>query len=104
MTLAIVTRRKIVAATIKAASGRFITVDFIKKDGTFRTMNIQPETVKTHLAVNPSISGRKAAESRRKRHPNLLPVWDLSSKHIKSVNIDTVVSVRIDGTCIDFGL
>ena len=104
MTLAMSTRRKVVAATIKAAAGRFITVDFVKKDGSFRSMNIQPETVKTHLAVNPSSRGRKAAETRRLRHPNLLPVWDVSSKHIKSINMDTVISVRIDGTCIDFGL
>lgn len=79
------------------AKGRFISITFRKKDGTIRTLTCQPSAVKTHLSPSPSPSHVKAAETRKKNHPNLLPVYDVHSRSIKSINLDTILSVKIDG-------
>ena len=42
-------------------------------------------------------SARKAAETRRERHPHLLPVWDADKRAIRSVNLSTVTRITVDG-------
>ncbi len=96
-------RRAAVIATLKAAEGRFVGVTFVKADGTTRLLNVQPEAVKTHLAKHPSKAGLRAAATRAANHPNLLPVYDVQDRAIKSINLDTVKSISIDGETIRFG-
>lgn len=75
-------------------------MSFIKKDGTDRTLNIQPNAVWTHLAQNPSPSALRASRTRQRRHKHLLPVYDVAARRIKSINLDTVTSVRVDGSLL----
>ena len=90
-------RKSVVKAMLDTSRSRFMSIDFIKKDGTRRKMVINPRAVATHLAANPSPAGRQAAETRRKNHPNLIPVYEVG-KGIKSINTDTVLAVRMGGS------
>ncbi len=99
----ILTRRKVAKALLDTTSGRFISITFIKKDGSERKLTISPSAVKTHLAENPSDSAKQATETRRKNHPNLYPVYDVHAKQIKSVNLDTITKIVIDGTTYSVG-
>jgi hypothetical protein len=95
------TRRTVARSIIDAAGSRFVTVDFVKKDGTHRTMNIQPEALKTHLAENPDPVRVQAARTRAQNHPNLMPVWDVQARAVRSINLDTVLAIKVDGTRYD---
>lgn len=86
------------SALIASAKGRFCSVTFIKKDGSVRVMNIQPATIKSHLVgEDASESAKKATATRKERHPHLLPVWDNAKQAIRSVNLDTVTEIKVDG-------
>ena len=83
---------------IASAKGRFCAVTFIKKDGSERVMNIQPAALPKHVkGDDASEAGRKAAATRKERHPHLLPVWDVAAQGVRSVNLDTVKTIAIDG-------
>lgn len=90
-------------ALIAAAQGRFCVVTFIKADGSRRVMRVQPAALKFHTKGDAaSEAGRKAAETRAQRHPNLLPVWDAEAKAPRSVNLSTVLSIKVDGATHSF--
>ena len=92
-----INRRDLGIYLLNAAKGRFCSVTFTKKDGTLRTLTVQPRAVKTHLAENPSPAHKAAAEALRRNHPELLPVWDVHARAIKSVNLDTIKRIRVNG-------
>ena len=90
-------------ALIASAQGRFCVVTFIKADGTRRVMRVQPAALKFHVKGEAaSEAGRKAAETRAQRHPNLLPVWDAEAKAPRSVNLATVLTIKVDGATHTF--
>ena len=93
----ILARRNIAKTLLGATAGRFISVTFIKKDGSERTLSIQPHAVKTHLAENPSESAKKATETRKANNPHLFPVYDVQAKCIKSINLDTITRIKMEG-------
>lgn len=83
---------------IKSAAGRFASVTFIKKDGSERTMRVQPAALKYHVkgdAAHPST--RQAAATRKMRHPHLMAVWDVEAKAPRSVNLATIKAITLDG-------
>lgn len=83
---------------IASAKGRICAVTFTKKDGSQRVMKIQPATLKFHLKGDDATdAGRKAAETRAVRHPNLLPVWDAENKAPRSVNLATITRIAVGG-------
>lgn len=84
---AIATRRAIVRATLTAAEGRFIGLSFIKQNGKRDSMNIHP--------------GATAKLKANHSKPNLIPVYEMN-RGIRTVNLDTVLSVRIDGQELRF--
>ena len=87
-------KRKLIAS----AEGRFCTVTFTKKDGTERRMRVQPAALKLHLKGDAATAaGRKGAETRAARHPNLLPVWDAEKQATRSINLATVSRIAVDG-------
>ena len=60
---------------IASAKGRFCAVTFTKKDGTERTMRVQPAALKFHVAGNAAGDvAQRAVATRAARHPHLLPV------------------------------
>lgn len=90
-------------ALIASAGGRFCAVTFTKKDGTQRTMQIQPATLQHHVKGDAATNAaRKAVATRKERHPHLLPVWDAKAKAPRSVNLATVIAIRINGTSHEY--
>ena len=90
-------------ALIASAGGRFCAVTFTKKDGTERTMQIQPATLQHHIKGDAATeAGKKAVATRKERHPHLLPVWDAKAKAPRSVNLATVTAIRINGTSHEY--
>lgn len=88
------TKYAMIRSILDNNQGRFLTVTFTKKDGTERKMNIQPAAVKTHLAVNPNPSAVQGSETRRRNNPNLIPVYDVQKRQIRSINVDTISTIR----------
>ncbi|TNF12808.1 MAG: hypothetical protein EP320_11115 [Rhodobacteraceae bacterium] len=95
-------KRKLIAS----AKGRFASITFTKKDGTRRVMRVQPATLRQHVkgadASDASDAGRRAAEARAQRHPNLLPVWDAEKQAPRSVNLATVSQIKVNGVTHEF--
>ncbi|OOY11661.1 hypothetical protein BMG00_11200 [Thioclava marina] len=92
-------KRKLIAS----AKGRFASITFTKKDGTHRVMRVQPATLRQHVkGADASDAGRRAAETRAQRHPNLLPVWDAERKAPRSVNLATVSQIKVNGVTHEF--
>ncbi|WP_407491865.1 hypothetical protein [Pseudooceanicola sp. MF1-13] len=83
---------------IASSNGRICAVTFIKKDGSERVMKVQPAALKFHVKGDEATeAGRKAAETRAVRHPNLLPVWDAENKAPRSVNLATITRIAVGG-------
>lgn len=83
---------------IESAKGRIASVTFTKKDGTERTMKVQPAKLKFHVqGDNASESARKAVAVRKARHPHLIPVWDVEAQAPRSVNLATITAITVDG-------
>jgi hypothetical protein len=96
-------------ALIEGAGTHFISVEFFKKDGTLRKMNVHPTAIEHRLVgVAASESAKKGIETRRVNHPEIYPVVDVRAckagepKAIRSINLDTLVSITVDGTRHDF--
>lgn len=90
-------------ALIAASRGRICAVTFTKKDGAQRVMKIQPATLKFHVKGDAaSEAGQRAAATRAARHPHLLPVWDAEAKAPRSVNLETVSRIAVNGRVHSF--
>lgn len=90
-------------ALIAAGQGRFCVVTFIKADGSRRVMLVQPASLKFHVKGDAATeAGRKAVATRAQRHPNLLPVWDAEAKAPRSINLATVLTIKVDGATHTF--
>lgn len=83
---------------VKSAGSRFMSITFIKKDGSERLMQIQPMALAKHVKGDKaSESAQRAVETRKTNNPNLLNVWDVKKKAARSVNMDTVKRIAIAG-------
>lgn len=85
---------------IESAKGRFARVVFIKKDGSIRRMTVQPAKLKLH------VKGETASEAAQKgrgdpqgpsSHPHLMPVWDTEAQAPRSVNLNTITRISVNG-------
>lgn len=92
-------RRKRVRELLDSLGSRFGRVDFVKKDGTARRMIVQPATGPVRLAQAPEASpqGKAAALTRAANNPNLVNVWDSIKMAWRSVNLDTVIAIKVNG-------
>jgi len=73
--------------------GKIFTVEFIKKDGTKRLMNCRKGVVK-HLH---GVGNKSNSEG----YDNLMVVYDLHSEGYRTINIDTLLSVKGGGETIN---
>lgn len=88
---------------IESAKGRFAAVTFTKKDGSLRQMRVQPAKLKFHVKGDAaSQAAQKAVETRKARHPHLLPVWDTEAAAPRSVNLATVSRIAVNGAVHEF--
>lgn len=89
-----------IRALIETAGSRFISVEFTKKDGAARKMLVNPARLgavirrETH---DKSESHVRGAETRKAANPHLLNVWDEIAKGPRTINLDTLSHIRIDG-------
>ena len=92
-----------ISSLIYSNKGRFCSVTFIKKDGTTRKMSIQPASITSRLVGDAaSDSAKQATETRKANNPNLLPVFDAQKKEIRSINMDTIISIKANGVTYKF--
>jgi len=97
--VAIQSRRENVRRLMLSAQGRFAAVEFIKQDGNVRVMRFQPAAAKKHVAGDAASDAAKARTATRKaNNPNHMAVWDTERKAFRTVDLDTVLAVKVDGT------
>ena len=88
---------------IASAGGRFCAVTFTKTDGSERTMQVQPATLQHHVKGDAATdAGKRATQTRKTRHPHLLPVWDAKAHAPRSVNLATVSRIAVDGVVHEY--
>lgn len=101
---ALATRRAAVRAFMDESGSRFLSVDYIKKDGTLRNMNCQLAAGRSLLAGDAaSDSAKQAVETRKANNPNLRNVYEVPTKSWRSINLDTVLRISRNGQIVDFG-
>lgn len=88
---------------IRSANARFVSVYFIKKNGGLRQITFNKEASKTHVKGAETDRSKKAVISRAKNNPNLLNVWDHSKQGFRSVNMNTITKIVVDGRVYTFG-
>jgi len=81
-------KRSEILEKINLLNGKFFTVEFIKKDNTLRRMNCRTG-VKKYLIKN----GRKI-KTVSPFENGILKVYDLGAKGYRSINIDTIKSIK----------
>lgn len=89
-----------IRACIMSAGSTFVSVAFVKKDGSEREMLCQLPAIKNHIVG--SELGQRMAETRKKNHPELMPVYSVDAKGIRSINLSKVYRVRVRGHEITF--
>ena len=77
---------------IKSLVGsKFFTVDFIKKDGSLRVMNAR-------LGVTKALKGGE--KTYNDNDFNYLTVFDVKSKGYRTINLDTIQRLKVNGETI----
>lgn len=90
---------------IASALGRFATVVFTKKDGTRRVMRVQPAKLKYHVKGKAACeAAQRAVQTRAARHPHLMPVWDTEAAAPRSVNLETVSRIAVNGAVHEYAI
>lgn len=90
-------------AIIESAKGRFCFVEFRKKDDTLRRMIVQPAMLKFKVKGEAaSDAAKRRTKSWKENNPNLMPVWDVEAEGIRSVNLDTVTTIHLDGEVYNY--
>jgi hypothetical protein len=74
------------ATLIEQSEGKFMTVTFVKKDGTIRVLN-------GRLGVTKYLKGGKSTLDPNK----YVTLYDVQSKDYRAVNRDTIISVSSGG-------
>ena len=90
MNTKIITKSEVSSVIANIPKGAFFTVDFIKKDGSFRKMNCRTGVVK-YLTPNPT---RNKAEMPK----NIVTVFDVQSSVYRHINIDTTLKIVAEKT------
>ena len=75
------------ASIVAASNGRFVSVTFVKKDGTERTMLCR-------LGVTKHLKGGESKLNADK----YLTVFDVQKEAYRAINKDTILSVKLAGT------
>ena len=81
-------KREMLRSLIKATQGSFFSITFQKKNLEQRTLTVR-DGVESKLALP------KGQGSNRQEHcDNLITLFDVQAGHYKSVNLDTITSIR----------
>ena len=77
---------------ILSSKGNWFTVEFIKSDGSHRTMNCR-------LGVFKGVKGTGPVYEQKS---NLMTVWDRVAKGYRTINLDTIIAYRGNGVKMTF--
>lgn len=99
------TKTNMINAFIKEAGSQFVSITFIKKDKSERTMRFNPKYRKGLAGDSASASAKQAVKTRKANNPNLLAVMDIDLRQKgtpenrcwRSINTDTVVRLAAGG-------
>ena len=81
-------KREMLRSLIKSTNGMFFSINSTKKNGEQRTLTVR-DGVESKLALP------KGQGSNNQEHcSNLITLFDVQAGHYKSVNLDTVTSIR----------
>ena len=81
-------KREMLRSLIKSTNGMFFSINFTKKNGEQRTLAVR-DGVESKLALP------KGQGSNNQEHcSNLITLFDVQAGHYKSINLDTVTSIR----------
>jgi len=86
-----------VRAIVGVAGSEFVVVNFTKKDGTDRRIIFNPKTRFYIKGADASPSAQQAVATRAERHPEFLNVFDIQKHEARSINMDTVHTIRVRG-------
>lgn len=91
--------RKTLRDILEGRGSKFTTVQFIKQDGSLRTMLIQHAATKFRVKGNAaSESAQRGVATRAANHPELFNTYDVDRDAIRSINLDTVLTIRCGRT------
>lgn len=91
-----------IKALLATAGARFITIKFKKVNGDDRSLTFNAKAAAKRVkgdAATPS--AQQAAETRSQNNPNLINVWDHAKEGFRSINMDTIYQISIDGVVYD---
>lgn len=77
---------KTLTSIVEASNGKFVSVSFVKKDGTLRVLT-------GRLGVVKHLKGGECTVDRDK----YIIIYDIVNKGYRSINRDTIQHVTIDG-------
>lgn len=86
------TAKQLIFDTLKVNNGQIFGVQFVKKDGTIRDMVAR-------LGVKKGVTGEGM-----KYNPadfNLITAFDMQKKEYRSISIDTLTQLKVDGQVFD---
>jgi hypothetical protein len=90
--------RQALRRVLEGCGSKFVVVQFVKQDGSLRTMLIQHAATKYRVKGEAaSESARRAVKTRAENHPELFNTYDVDRNAIRSINLDTVVTIRSFG-------
>lgn len=80
------------AQMIEQSSGKMVSVEFTKKDGTLRTLN-------GRLGVTKHLNGG----TRTTDPSQYICIYDVKNKGYRSINKDTIKKISVDGLTVTAG-
>lgn len=94
---AIENKRIEIRQILKSANSQYVSVSFLKKDGSPRVMTCNMKEIIGHIKEEISESAQRAVETRKANNPHLLNVWDVHANSARSINLNTVYEVKAGG-------
>jgi hypothetical protein len=94
-------RRQLINRLLDSAGSTFVAVEFVKKDGSGRRMQISAAPLEERfvgMPANVKIGLSRDGILQNPNHPNLRCVWDVATDDFRNVNLDTVTAVTVRGT------
>lgn len=96
-------------ALIESAGSHFLSIEFIKKDGTVRRMLAHPTAIENRCVGDAASESAKQKNATAKRnHPEMFRIVDVEACKagepvaIRTINLDTLLSITVNGTRHDF--
>ena len=81
-------KREMLRSLIKSTNNLFFSITFVKKSGEQRTLTVR-DGVESH-----KVFPKGVGSNNQEAYDNLITLFDVQAGHYKSVNLDTITSIR----------